>query len=118
MPLDWATTQNNLGAALWELGRRERGRERLEEAVSAYRLALEELTRERVPLDWAKSSYFGALTLLELARRTGDSAFREQASAQLEAVKAWADAAEQGDYYRAASAALARLERDEDRQAQ
>jgi hypothetical protein len=32
---------------------RERGRARLEEAVAAYRAALEERTRERVPLDWA-----------------------------------------------------------------
>lgn len=55
VPLDWAVTQNNLGAALSELGERESGTERLEEAVTAYRAALGERTRERVPLDWAKS---------------------------------------------------------------
>ena len=43
----------NLGAALWTLGARESGTARLEEAVGAYRAALEEYTRERVPLDWA-----------------------------------------------------------------
>ena len=53
MPLDWATTQNNLGIALWTLGERENGTERLLEAVDAYRDALEERTRERVPLHWA-----------------------------------------------------------------
>ena len=53
VPLDWATTQNNLGIALWRLGERESGTARLEEAVAAYRAALEERTRERVPLDWA-----------------------------------------------------------------
>jgi tetratricopeptide (TPR) repeat protein len=53
MPLEWATTQMNLGTALWTLGARETGTERLEEAVTAYRAALEERTRERVPLDWA-----------------------------------------------------------------
>ena len=53
VPLDWATTQNNLGIALWSLGERESGTARLEEAVAAYRAALEERTRERVPLDWA-----------------------------------------------------------------
>ena len=53
MPLDWATTQNNLGNALKTLGERESGTARLEEAVAAYREALEEWTRERVPLDWA-----------------------------------------------------------------
>ena len=55
VPLDWATTQNNLGAALPEkLGERESGTAQLEEAVAAYRAALkEERTRERVPLQWA-----------------------------------------------------------------
>jgi tetratricopeptide (TPR) repeat protein len=48
-PLDWATTQNNLGTALVTLGARESGTARLEEAVAAYRAALEEWTRDRVP---------------------------------------------------------------------
>ena len=46
-------TQSNLGDALRALGEREGGTARLEEAVAAYRAALEEQTRERVPLDWA-----------------------------------------------------------------
>ena len=41
VPLDWATTQNNLGNALATLGERESGTARLEEAVAAYREALE-----------------------------------------------------------------------------
>ena len=49
-PLLWATTQMNLGLAL---GERESGTARLEEAVAAYREALQERTRARVPLDWA-----------------------------------------------------------------
>ncbi len=53
VPLNWATTQNNLGNALLRLGERESGTARLEEAVAAYRAALTERTRERVPLDWA-----------------------------------------------------------------
>ena len=44
---------DDLGAALWRLGARESGTGRLEEAVAAYRAALEEMTRERVPLQWA-----------------------------------------------------------------
>ena len=51
MPLDWAGTQNNLGTALETLGERESGTARLEEAVAAYRAALQEYTRERVPLN-------------------------------------------------------------------
>ena len=35
------------------LGERESGTEWLDEAVVAYRAALEERTRERVPFDWA-----------------------------------------------------------------
>jgi tetratricopeptide (TPR) repeat protein len=41
VPLDWAMTQNNLGTALQMLGERESGTARLEEAVAAYRAALE-----------------------------------------------------------------------------
>lgn len=41
VPLDWATTQNNLGNALFRLGERESGTARLHEAVAAYRAALE-----------------------------------------------------------------------------
>ncbi len=46
-------TQNNLGNALGRLGERESGTARLEEAVAAFREALKERTRERVPLEWA-----------------------------------------------------------------
>ena len=61
VPLDWATTQNNLGNALQTLGERESGTARLEEAVAAYRAALEECTRERVPLDWAMTQTISAM---------------------------------------------------------
>ena len=43
----------NLGNALLRLGERESGTARLEQAVAAYRAALQEWTRERVPLAWA-----------------------------------------------------------------
>jgi hypothetical protein len=49
VPLQWATTQNNLGTALRTLGARESGAARPEEAVAAYRAALEEETRACVP---------------------------------------------------------------------
>lgn len=50
-------TQSNLGTALLSLGERESGTARLEEAVAAYRAALQEYTRERVPLDWAMTQH-------------------------------------------------------------
>jgi hypothetical protein len=40
-PLAWAGTQDNLGLALWRLGEREHGTERLEETEQAYQGALE-----------------------------------------------------------------------------
>ena len=43
------------GAALATLGERERGTERLEQAVTAFTEALKERTRKRVPLDWAST---------------------------------------------------------------
>ena len=39
VPLDWASTQNNLGNTLARLGERESDTERLEQAVAAYRAA-------------------------------------------------------------------------------
>ena len=41
MPLQWATTQNNLGLALMGLGEREHGTARLQEAVEAFEGALD-----------------------------------------------------------------------------
>ena len=43
----------NLGNALRALGERESNPAHLEEAVAAYRLALQEDTRDRMPLEWA-----------------------------------------------------------------
>ena len=51
VPLQWATTQNNLGTALATLGERESGPERLEQeqAVHAYTEALRVFTPEEAP---------------------------------------------------------------------
>jgi len=40
VPLDWATTQNNLGNALARLGKQESGTAWLEEAVAAWEACL------------------------------------------------------------------------------
>jgi tetratricopeptide (TPR) repeat protein len=55
VPLDWAMTQTNLGNALAALGERESRTARLEEAVAAFREALQERTRARVPFLWAQT---------------------------------------------------------------
>ena len=69
-------TQNNLGNALQTLGERESGTGRLEESVAAYRAALEEQTRERVPLDWAMTQNNLGNALLE----AGSAGERNRAS--------------------------------------
>ena len=76
LPLQWATTQNNLGAALMILGERESGRDqsirRLEAAVAAYRAALTEWTTERVQRwhDMAQQNLAWCLALLERRRNS------------------------------------------------
>src|SRR3712207_7749411 len=51
---------------------------RLEEAAAAYQAALEERTRERVPLGWAKSMRNHGKALVSLAERHGDLAMAER----------------------------------------
>ena len=83
VPLDWATTQNNLGNALRTLGERETGTERLEQAVAAYTRRSEERTRDRVPLDWATTQNNLGNALKPLGAREAGTARLE------EAVAAW-----------------------------
>ncbi len=64
----------NLGNALQTLGARESGTARLEEAVAAYRAALEETTRERVPLDWAMTQMNLGNALQTLGERESGTA--------------------------------------------
>jgi tetratricopeptide (TPR) repeat protein len=79
VPLDWATTQNNLGIALRKLGERESGTARLEEAVAAYRAALKERTRDRVPLQWAATQNALGNALMRLGSRESGTARLEEA---------------------------------------
>jgi tetratricopeptide (TPR) repeat protein len=83
VPLQWATTQNNLGVALGSLGERESGTAKLEEAVVAYREALKEQTRERAPLDWARSLGNQGVALMLFAERRRDAAMAKNALSQI-----------------------------------
>src|SRR5947199_36750 len=56
-----------------------RGTARLEQAVDAYRAALTEWTRERVPLDWARAQHNLANALRLLGERERGTARLEQA---------------------------------------
>jgi tetratricopeptide (TPR) repeat protein len=77
--LNWAMTQNNLGNALTILGERENETARLEEAVTAYREALKERTRERVPLNWAMTQNNLGTALRALGERENETARLEEA---------------------------------------
>ena len=88
MPLSWAATQNNLGLALTSLGERESGTARLEEAVVAYREALKESPREKVPFNWARTQNNLGLALTSLGKReSGTARLEEAVSAYREALK-------------------------------
>ena len=85
MPLQWAQTQNNLGNALRRLGERGSGGAELEEAVTAYRAALQERNRGHVPLDWAMTSGNQGIALMLLAERRRDAKMAKLAVQQIEA---------------------------------
>jgi tetratricopeptide (TPR) repeat protein len=70
-----------LGTPLESLGEREGGTARFEEAVKAYRAALEVMTRERVPLDWAKTQNNLAFALWRLGERESGTARLNEAIA-------------------------------------
>jgi tetratricopeptide (TPR) repeat protein len=70
---------NDLGTALQVLGTREAGTARLEQAVEAFRLALEERTREHVPLEWAMTQNNLGTALAALGTREAGTARLEQA---------------------------------------
>ena len=71
--------QWTLGVALQTLGERERGTARLEQAVATFRAALEEYTRERVPLQWAAMQTHLGTALQTLGERERGPERLEQA---------------------------------------
>ena len=85
-------TQDNLGIALLTLGERESGTARLDQAVQAYRAALEEWTRERVPLDWARAQMNLGNALQALGERESGTARLEEAVAAYRAALRGIDA--------------------------
>jgi tetratricopeptide (TPR) repeat protein len=81
---------NLLGNALWQLGTRESGTQRLEDAVAAYQNALLEYTCERVPLDWAgtQNNLGNALRILG-ERESGTQRLEDAVAAYQNALLEW-----------------------------
>jgi tetratricopeptide (TPR) repeat protein len=75
------STRVILAGALQTLGDQSGKNEPLEQAVAAYRAALEEWTRERVPLDWAMTQNNLGTALTGLGERESGTARLEQAVA-------------------------------------
>ena len=83
-----ATLQIARGNALATLGERESGRERLEQAVTAYTEALKEITRERVPLGLAMTQNNLGVALTTLGNwESGTERLEQAVAAFTEALK-------------------------------
>jgi tetratricopeptide (TPR) repeat protein len=80
----WAMTKNNLGMVLRDLGERESGTARLEEAEEAHRDALKIYTREDMPLDWARAQANLGTALQALGKREAGTARLEKAAEAIE----------------------------------
>jgi tetratricopeptide (TPR) repeat protein len=76
--------QNNLGGALLRLAQRESGTTRLQEAIAAYRAALNEYARDRAPLRWAITQHNLGNALTILGERESGTARLEEAAAAWE----------------------------------
>ena len=77
--VELGTANHNLGTALLTLGERESGTALLKEAVTAYRAALDQRSRDRVPLDWAMTQNNLGNALLALGERKSGTARLEKA---------------------------------------
>jgi len=83
-----ATTRIILANALLVLGDQSGKNEPLREAVAAYREALKEQTRDRVPLDWARTQNNLGIALMRLGQReSGTGRLEEAVAAYREALK-------------------------------
>jgi tetratricopeptide (TPR) repeat protein len=73
-PWDWALAQHNLGNALRALGTRsgaEQGRKLLQDAIAAFRFALEVRTKADLSQSWARTQNDLGQALYELGIRSG-----------------------------------------------
>jgi len=75
-PADWATTQNELGLTLTVVG--ERGdKQALDDALAAFRAALEVRARATAPADWAETQTGLGAALMRLGEQGDDQAMRD-----------------------------------------
>jgi len=81
---------HDLGVTLYRIGEQAGSSQRLLAAIAAYREALQERTRERVPLDWATTQTNLGNALWALGQReAGTARLQEAVTAYREALKEW-----------------------------
>ena len=89
-PAEWATAQNDLGAALWLLARKTDSTVDLEKARQALSNALLERDRQNRPLEWAETQVNLGGVFLDLAVKEGSSSrYMEAIEALRGALKNW-----------------------------
>ena len=81
VPLEWATTQNNLGNALEVLGERESGTKRLEEAVEAFARRCRRGPASGCRCEWATTQKNLGTALARLGERESGTKRLEEAVA-------------------------------------
>jgi tetratricopeptide (TPR) repeat protein len=90
--------QYQIGGITWRLGEREGSTARLHDAISAYRDALLERTRERLPLDWAMTQNNLGNALWKIGEReSGTARLEEAVNAFRNALEEWTQ--ERTSYY-------------------
>lgn len=83
-PLDWASTQDQLGRVFGILGQCHLGTRYLQEAIVAFEAPLDERDRDHHPLAWAANQNHLGNALGILAQHQGDTEMLEQAVAAFE----------------------------------
>ena len=78
----------SLGNALVRLGERERSTARLEDAIAAYSEALQEIARERAPIQWATATGSQGAALMQLGQLRGKAMTAKLAVQKVEAAVA------------------------------
>jgi tetratricopeptide (TPR) repeat protein len=77
--MDWVTRQQTLALNLGLIQRREEGVNCLERAVTAFRNSLDELPRDRLPVDWADTQHNFSAALVRLGEQEEDTEHLYQA---------------------------------------
>jgi tetratricopeptide (TPR) repeat protein len=87
---DWISTEGRFTTGLGQLQKREYGIDHLEQAVASFRESLNEMPREKLPLEWADTQHNFAMALTRLGEQEeGTEHLLESLSAVNSALEIW-----------------------------